>query len=181
MIPMGVAGEEAVLKIIAANLQAVLNVPVDLLSSWEEPEFAYHRSRSQYNAALILNKLAGSRRRHPRVLGVVNVDLFIPILTHVYGEAQMGGRAAVVSLARLRKEEKGGRVCLDTFYQRAVKVAIHEMAHTFDLVHCRQAECVMRLSMNPDDLDELSLYFCDYCQAFLREAYRRYEIRPLTF
>jgi archaemetzincin len=53
------------------------------------------------------------------------------------------------------------------------------VAHTFDLIHCKQPECIMRLSSGPTDLDELPLFFCEYCEAFLEEAYRRYDIQKL--
>lgn len=178
LVRLGTVGE-AVLKIVAANLQEILHVPVDILPARQTPEFAYNDTRKQYHAALILNKLAESRRPHPRIMALVSVDLFIPVLTHVFGEAQIGGRAAVVSLHRLRQKEEGGRASLDTFYERAAKVALHEVAHTFDLVHCSQAECIMRLSSGPGDLDELPLFFCEYCEAFLEEAYRRYKIQRL--
>ena len=178
VVRLGTVGE-AVLNIVAANIQEILHVPVDILPSRQPPEFAYSDRRKQYHAALILKKLAESRRPHPRILALVSVDLFIPVLTHVFGEAQMGGRAAVVSLHRLRQKEEGSRVSLDTFYERAVKVAIHEVAHTFDLVHCSQAECIMRFSSGLLDLDALPLFFCEYCEAFLEEAYRRDEIQRL--
>ena len=175
---LGAVGE-AVLNIVAANLQEIFHVPVDILPARQTPEFAYSERRKQYHAALILKNLAESSRPHPRILALVSVDLFIPVLTHVFGEAQMGGRAAVISLHRLRQKEEGSRVSLDIFYERAVKVALHEMAHTFDLVHCSQAECIMRFSSGPTDLDELPLFFCEYCEAFLEEAYRRYDIQRL--
>jgi len=175
---LGAVGE-AVLNIVAANLQEILHIPVDILPARETPEFAYNNNRKQYHAAMILKKLAESRRPHPRILALVSVDLFIPVLTHVFGEAQMGGRAAVVSLHRLRQKEEGSRVSLDIFYDRAVKVALHEVAHTFDLVHCSQPECIMRFSSRPNDLDELPLFFCEYCEAFIDEAYRRYGIQRL--
>ena len=178
VIRLGAVGE-AVLNIVAANLQEILHVPVDILPARQSPEFAYSDRRKQYHAALILKNLAESRRPHPRILALVSVDLFIPVLTHVFGEAQMGGRAAVVSLHRLGQKEKGSRVSLDIFYERAVKVALHEVAHTFDLVHCSQDQCIMRISSGPSDLDELPLFFCEYCEAFLEEAYRRYGIQRL--
>ncbi|MBW1979683.1 MAG: peptidase M54 [Deltaproteobacteria bacterium] len=172
---MGAVGD-AVLRIIAANLQAIFHLAVDLLPARATPEFAFSELRRQYHAALILNRLGSSRRKQQRLLAVVNVDLFIPILTHVLGEAQMGGRAAVVSLHRLRERRDGGRVPLETFYDRAIKVAVHEVAHTFDLVHCKDRDCVMMLSTTPPDLDELPMFFCRYCKAFLAESYRRYGV-----
>ena len=178
VVRLGAVGE-AILNIVAANIQEIFHVPVDILPARQAPEFAYSERRKQYHAALILKNLADSRRPHPRILALVSVDLFIPVLTHVFGEAQMGGRAAVVSLHRLRQKEEGSRVSLDTFYERAVKVALHELAHTFDLVHCSQAQCLMKVSSGTSDLDELPLFFCEYCEAFLEEAYRRYGIQRL--
>ena len=178
VVRLGSVGE-AVLNIVAANLQELLRLPVDILPARQTPEFAYNDSRKQYHAALILKKLAESQRPHPRILALVSVDIFIPVLTHVFGEAQMGGRAAVVSVHRLKQKEEGIRVPLDTFYERAVKVALHEVAHTFDLVHCNQAECIMRFSSGTGDIDDLPLFFCEYCEAFLEEAYRRYDIQRL--
>ena len=178
VVPLGVVGD-AVVRIIAANLQALLHVPIDLLPGLTNPDFALNNIRRQYNAALILKRLAESRRAHERILGVVNVDLFIPVITYVFGEAQLGGRAAVVSLHRLQDQEDGGRVPLETYYERAAKVAVHEVAHTFSLVHCKQPACVMRASYGLGDLDGTPLFFCEYCKAFLAEAYRRFEIERL--
>jgi archaemetzincin len=178
VVPLGVGGD-AVVRIIAANLQALFHLPVDLLPDLTGPDYALNGRRQQYNALLILKRLAESRRAHHRLLGVVNVDLFIPVLTHVFGEAQLGGRAAVVSLYRLREQQDGGRVPLDSLYERAAKVAVHELAHTFALAHCQQPECVMRASHGLGDLDGTPLFFCEYCKAFLAEAYRRFDIHKL--
>jgi archaemetzincin len=179
VLPLGVVGD-AVARIIAANLQALFHVPVDLLPPWINPDFAFNERRQQYNAALILERLAKSRYAHQRVLGVVNVDLFIPVLTYVFGEAQLGGRAAVVSLHRLGDRENGGQASPDILYERAAKVSVHELAHTFALVHCnQQPDCVMRASHGLGDLDGIPLFFCDYCKAFLAEAYRRFDIQKL--
>lgn len=167
------------MRIIAANLQALFHLPVDLLPDLSGPVYALNGRRQQYDAALILKTLAESRRAHRRLLGVVNVDLFIPVLTYVFGEAQLGGRAAVISLYRLREQEDGGRVPPDALYERAAKVAVHELAHTFTLVHCREPECVMRASHGLGDLDGTPLFFCEYCKAFLAEAYRRFDMHQL--
>jgi archaemetzincin len=178
VVPMGAVGD-AVLRILVANLQAILHLAVDLVPARPAPEYAYHTSRRQYHAALILKKLAESRHPQARLLAVVAVDLYIPVLTHVFGEAQMGGRAAVVSLQRLRERADGGWVALNTFYERVVKVGLHELGHTFDLIHCHEPECIMKYSSGYGELDALPLYFCNYCQSFLEEAYRRYGIPRL--
>ena len=68
------------------------------------------------------------------MLGVTDRDLFIPILTYVFGEAQLGGRAAVVSTARLVEDvELFGPQLL---VERLAKEAVHEVGHAFGLLHC---------------------------------------------
>src|SRR3989304_650605 len=80
-----------------------------IVSSWDiSPQFAREPARGQYNSSLILAELFRRRTDPPvRILGVTDVDLFAPVLTYVFGEAQMRGPAAVVSTFRLRPELYG--------------------------------------------------------------------------
>jgi archaemetzincin len=99
------------------------------------------------------------------VLGVTDRDLFIPILTYVFGEAQLSGRAAVVSLARLVDDVAlRGRPLL---LERAAKEAIHEVGHAFGLVHCLWEGCVMGRSPAVREVDEKTAELCDDCRAVL--------------
>jgi archaemetzincin len=110
---------------------------------------------------------------HLKVLGVLNVDLFIPIFTHVFGEAREGGRCALLSLYRLRKDLEGSGSQVDRILERAAKVALHELAHLFKVPHCRDPECLMHFSMNLNDLDSTPLTFCRYCKAAMDDFARR--------
>ncbi len=74
------------------------------------------------------------------MLALTGRDLFVPVLTFVFGQAQLGGRVAVVSLARLRQEFYGMAPNGEILMERAVKEALHETGHTFGLVHCRGPE-----------------------------------------
>jgi archaemetzincin len=42
-----------------------------------------------------------------RVLGVTDCELFVPVLTFVFGEVQLDGNCAVVSMAHLGDEFYG--------------------------------------------------------------------------
>lgn len=105
-----------------------------------------------------------------KILGIADVDLFIPIFTFVFGEAQLGGRAAVLSLARLRQEFYGLPPREDLLYLRAEKEAMHELGHTFGLVHCRRYECAMHVSNSVEEVDLKSNLYCESCEA-LRGAH----------
>jgi archaemetzincin len=103
-----------------------------------------------------------------RVLGVTDADLFIPILTFVFGEAQLGGRAAVVSTARLGDAPflpgEAGRIAL-----RLQKEAVHELGHTFGLLHCADARCAMARSPSLRHVDAKTTALCRACRARARE------------
>ena len=110
LIPMGRLGDLAV-HIVAAHLQTFLEIPVDILEPREVPEDAFQNHRQQFDAGIILKYLARlPYPGHSRIVGLTNVDLCIPILTHVFGEAEVGGRVAVVSIFRLRKN-RGWQQC----------------------------------------------------------------------
>ena len=96
-----------------------------------------------------------------KVLGVTDQDLFIPILTYVFGEAQLGGRVAVVSTARLTEDVAlaGPRL----FEDRLVKEAIHELGHVFGLTHCATPVCVMGRSGGVRDVDSKRADLCEDC------------------
>jgi archaemetzincin len=157
LIPLGPVAE-ITLNVAAANLQAVVGVDVAVLPAVPGPEYALLPARNQYDAALIIKSLASCQGGAALKLGITRYDLCLPILTYVYGESQLGGRAAVVSLHRLR--DKNQRV----IYERAAKVGIHEVGHLLGLAHCRQADCLMRFSTQLAHLDRLPMHFCSACR-----------------
>jgi archaemetzincin len=170
VILLGPVGEVAG-HVVAANIQVILEVPVDLLGRDEVPAHTFQFQRQQYDAGLILKYLAELNFPHfARIIAVTNVDLCTPILTHVFGEAELGGRVAVVSDCRLRHNYDGSFAPLDRYYERLAKVAVHEVAHTLSVYHCNDAKCVMRYSPKVQHLDEVGLYFCERCEFMVRKS-----------
>ena len=171
VVPLGVVGEVAV-HIVVANLQTVLGVPVDILAFREVPARAFQPQRQQYDAGLIIEHLARlSLDRYSRLLALTHVDLCIPILTHVFGEAELGGGVAVVSDFRLRHNDDGSPAPVAEYYERLVKVALHEVAHTLSLYHCQTPRCLMNFSPAVGHLDQLSILFCDRCKYQLHKSF----------
>jgi archaemetzincin len=129
------------------------------------PPGSLEAGRNQHSSTKILKELL---REVPedagKLLGITGVDLCIPILTYVFGEAQLGGTAAVVSLARLRQEFHGSVPDRPLFLERVRKESLHELGHTFGLIHCRSRDCVMHLSNTVVDVDAKGRNFCTYCR-----------------
>lgn len=164
---------QTVLHVVAANIQTMLEVPVDRLPPMPVPEEAFQPRRGQYDAGLILKHLSAlSSARHARILAITDVDLCSPVLTYVFGEAQLGGESAIVSLFRLGQNAHGAPPAVA--YERIVKVALHEIGHTLSLYHCETPRCLMRMSPRTGDLDALDIYFCDRCSFALRAKIREF-------
>jgi archaemetzincin len=131
----------------------------------DRPEEALDPRRGQYSSSRILVWLNDRHGGAQRVLGLTDADLFIPILTFVFGEAQLGGRAAVVSTARLGDAASQVPGMPARIALRLQKEAVHELGHTFGLLHCRDANCAMARSPSLRHVDTKSPALCRACRA----------------
>lgn len=157
IIPLGPL-DPLVLSIVAANIQAVLGLPTDITMPRPKPTYAYLSTRRQYDAVKILKKIAAEVDGAPIKLAIMPFDLCISILTYVYGESQLGGRAAVVSTNRLAHRSQ------ERTLNRIAKICIHEVGHIFGLEHCWEPDCLMRFSTQMEQLDRLPLHYCSACE-----------------
>jgi archaemetzincin len=163
LVPVGPA-DEAVTEYLRLIVSEVLGLPARRAAASLPADFAYDPLRKQHHSTPILEKLVASEASgEAKILGVTDHDLMIPILTFVFGEAQLGGRAAIVSLARLRSSFYGLPEDPDLFYRRAEKEALHELGHTFGLVHCPDYECVMHFSNSVEEVDLKGDRYCARC------------------
>lgn len=171
IVPLGPV-DPVILRRLKTALPKILHLPARLLNARELPSHTHHIMRLQHHSTPLLEYL--NHDLPPRIfklLGVTNADLYIPILTHVFGEAQVGGNAAVISLHRLRQDDNGWLVPPEVFWPRAIKTAVHELGHTLGLEHCRQAGCVMQFSARLDKIDQKNLGFCYYCRVLLADYF----------
>jgi archaemetzincin len=135
-------------------------------------DFAFDSTRNQHCSTPIIEKLAAmAPPKAIKILGITRVDLFIPILTHVYGEAQLGGKACIISTLRLN--EGLGMGVWEPFSRRVVKEAIHELGHTFNLRHCQSPTCCMHYCRSIKDVDRKSGQLCRYCKVLLEDEMKR--------
>ncbi len=165
LLPLGSVPHEY-LADLAEGLAREFLIPCEILTGIREPLFAFNLTRQQYSSTEILASMA--QRDTPdtwRLLGVTSLDLYIPILTFVFGEAQMGGSAAVISLHRLRDEFYGLPQNLPLLRERLLKEAVHELGHTLTLSHCEDYQCVMSPSHGVEWIDLKGSRFCSVCRA----------------
>ena len=140
-----------------ATVRSLPSIPV--------PSESFEARRNQYVSTKILKEMLGDVPQDTmKLLGVTDKDLCIPILTYVFGEAQVGGTAAVVSIARLRQEHYGLTPDRPLLLERLRKECLHELGHTFGLYHCPSRDCVMHLSNTVTDVDTRGRDFCMGCR-----------------
>jgi archaemetzincin len=130
----------------------------------DHPAYAYNARRRQYLSSAILKRLRDlTLPDAERCLGIVDLDLYVPDLNFVFGQASLNGHEAVIALPRLRQSFYGLPDDEALFHQRAVKEAIHELGHTYGLRHCPDSLCVMHFSNSLHDTDVKSARFCQRC------------------
>jgi archaemetzincin len=155
------AADERLLEGTRASIAATFEVPAMVWDAADRPSDTWDARRGQHSSTGILRWLVSRRPvEASKVIAVTDVDLFIPVLTFVYGEAQLGGWAAVVSTARLSLEPDGRRL----LRARLAKECIHELGHTFGLIHCDTEGCVMTRSVNIAAVDAKQPQLCADCR-----------------
>jgi archaemetzincin len=163
ILPLGFT-DEAFLSGLSERLGTILGQAVNILQSEAEPSHAFDSRRKQYSSTEILDEIRSkSASRFSKIIGITDVDLYVSGLNFVFGQAHLGGEAAIISLARLRpsfyREGENSKL----LFSRAVKEAVHELGHTYGLTHCSDRRCVMSFSNSIRDVDLKGESFCESC------------------
>ena len=161
--------DPAVIEYLSLALADGLSFGCRIREGTIDPLPAFDERRGQFRADEILARIAALEVGDgAKVLGVADVDLFLPVLTFVYGQAQVRSRAALLSVHRLRQEFYGLPPDEDRFLERCEKEALHELGHTFGLVHCSRWDCLMHFSNSIEEVDLKGRGFCRRCARQLR-------------
>lgn len=199
IVPIYCGDRSGVIEPLGRRLEEIFHLRIEVHPPSFDPELAYDSLRGQYNSRVLLAQLLREPRRGgggggggghtedgdrgdapatgpapgERILGIANVDLFIPVLTFVYGEAQLDNRAAVASAYRLDNRLYGLPADPHLLFERLVKEAVHELGHTYGLLHCTDSRCVMASSTYVEEIDLRGERFCDRCLSDLRARRER--------
>jgi archaemetzincin len=169
IVPLG-GLPRALLGEVAAALSQTYGPPAAFGPAQQRPEYAFNKDRQQYHSTAVLRRLAQLRGVEPLdvpVLGVTDVDLFVPDAPFVFGEADRDARSAVVSLNRLAHGPDGKPAEAERLKRRLQVESIHELGHLLGLSHCQDARCAMFLSHKPSDSDRKGPGLCATCRGAL--------------
>jgi archaemetzincin len=160
--------EEYFLERIARDVEGEFLLPAIVEEGHFDLSEHYDPQRRQYDGNAILKKI-DSAYSFPFIkkVGLFRVDLFIPILTYIFGQATFKGNTGIASIYRLRNEQYGMKKDEVLLLSRFKKVVIHELGHTFGLIHCLIPTCVMRSSTYVEDIDQKSQHLCTKCRSSL--------------
>jgi archaemetzincin len=150
---------------LSAGLERIFGQKVEVRQSPLNLEFAYNPEREQYYSSAILEKLPKiDSEACERILGIVDVDLYVPDLNFVFGQADVVEKTAVISIIRLRPGYYGLPEDEGLLRKRTLKESVHELGHTYGLRHCPDKKCVMHFSNSLQDTDIKSSSFCENCK-----------------
>ena len=166
--PLGSVDEE-ILDCVTTSLATSSKMAVRVLPATGDPSYAYDEQRGQYSSKRVLKRLGACCPRETyKIIGVTRVDLYVPILTFVFGAAQMSGQCAVISTRRLDPLYYQAPRDHNLLMDRVKKTAVHELGHSMGLIHCRDRRCVMFSSTRIEDTDFKKSEFCHTCRELFR-------------
>jgi archaemetzincin len=161
IIPLGKIPEEMLTE-ITEQLRETFEVATETSLPVGMPKEFYNFFRHQYTAPSILNFL--TEKFKGKVFGITSEDLYAEDLNFVFGQAQLPGNAAVVSVHRLNPDFYKQPTNKQLLIERAVKESVHEVGHMLGLRHCPNEKCVMRFSNIVFDVDNKNRELCGSCK-----------------
>ncbi|HPS64681.1 MAG TPA: archaemetzincin family Zn-dependent metalloprotease [Ignavibacteria bacterium] len=159
---------DGLIRSISGKLSANFSVEISTLYLNFDLESIYFPERKQYYSTAFLKQAVEKTEAFDgKVVILTNLDLFVPVLTFVFGEAQLNGKHSVVSLCRLYEEFYSNKGNDNLFLNRAAKEILHELGHNFGLLHCIDWDCVMHSSNSIEEVDIKGDFYCRNCQSTL--------------
>ena len=166
LVPVGPV-QGVFLKELEAPIAQVLGVTAYVGKALlAQPAFAFNKDRNQYHTTAIMRRLLTIKDvGTPLIIGIAEVDLFVPDSPFVYGEADRESHAAVMSLWRLRAEGEAWK-------RRTFVEAVHQAGHLVGLSYCEDARCAMYLATTITDAERRQLHLCNNCRNELAKIRR---------
>jgi len=120
--------------------------------------------RKQYfSTQIIAEAIKLTDKFNGKIILLTDVDIFVPVLTFIFGEAQLNGKHSILSVCRLHEEFYSGITNQKLLLERTIKEALHELGHCYGLRHCVDWDCVMHSSPGIEEVDIKGSTFCRNC------------------
>ena len=169
VVPIGEV-PSVVTKVVAAHVGPIFGLQADVLAGVPTPVQALDPGRMQYDAGQVLSHLENQGfDGYDKIIGVLSGDLFVPIFTYVLGEARQDGRCGLISYFRLEDPGPSRQAAPSRLLERCAKVALHELGHLFNLIHCNDPLCLMHICDDTRELDQRPLSLCRYCRMYFEQ------------
>jgi len=165
LLPIGRV-ERWILEEISKCIKEKFNLDSKILEPMELPKDAFDELRKQYNSTLLIHIL--SQKFKSRTLAITSADLYAENLNFIFGQAQLNGKIAIVSIARLDPKFYGEGENNELLRKRIRKEIVHELGHMFGLEHCKNKNCVMSFSSSVFEVDQKPEDFCEECKKKLK-------------
>lgn len=164
LIPVGQV-DDYIFEKVRPALEESFRRPTSLLKPLPVPKYAFNPSRAQYHSAAILKRVEGLRATEwDAAIGIVDVDLFVPEVPFIFGEADRSTRSAIISLTRLRPESGSPESRRELLGKRLVAECVHQIGLIRGLAQCPNNRCVMFYSATVQDTDKKGASFCANCR-----------------
>ena len=155
----------ALLSSVAEELSHKFKDDIKIINIDFDIDNSYSNERAQYfSTQIIADAIKKTDELNGKVLILTEVDLYIPVLTFVFGEAQLNGKHSIVSVCRLHEEFYSEITDENLLKERTMKEIFHELGHNFGLKHCADWDCVMHSSTSIEEVDIKGNYYCKKCE-----------------
>ena len=155
---------DSLTKLISDKLSVYLKEKPYTIHLGFDIESLFFPERNQYySTAFLKQALDKTEAFDGKVIILTNLDLFVPVLTFVFGEAQLNGKHSIVSLCRLYEEFYANEGNEELLINRAAKEILHELGHNLGLLHCIDWDCVMHSSNSIEEVDIKGDFYCKDC------------------
>ncbi len=169
--PVNISNKDLLQRVIL-ELRKILLVEINIVDLKIDLRKAYSPDRRQYySTQIIAESLKHTDYLKGKVVILVEFDLYIPVFTYVFGEAQLNGKHSIVSMCRLHEEFYTGRTDEELLFERTVKEILHELGHNFGLLHCSSWDCVMHASAEIEEVDIKGRVYCKDCRRTLQSVF----------
>lgn len=153
---------------IIHTLQQTFKTAVSKISLSLDSDSLYSLERRQYySTGFIEQSVKQTSPFNGKVVLITELDIYVPVLTFLFGEAQLKGKHSIVSVFRLHEEFYSGITNNELLYERTIKEIYHELGHNFGLIHCQDWDCVMHSSNSIEEVDLKGDTYCKNCFSLL--------------
>jgi archaemetzincin len=152
------------LERISKALQQTFKTRISRISLSIDTDKLYSLERRQYYSTGFIEQSASQTANiNGKVILITELDIYVPVLTFLFGEAQLKGKHSIVSVFRLHEEFYSGLTNNELLFERTAKEVYHELGHSFGLIHCDNWDCVMHSSNNVEEVDLKGNAYCKKC------------------